>query len=123
MRRTSPSDRCDDIATMVRNFQQSGETTESWDLAKISYLIDAFAEIDDQFDSIRESFELYDTARRALLPMVRELCVEPLLVAVSPSSAPLVAEVVETYQQLSDGHASPSHGVARVLRGGHSGTH
>ena len=88
-----------DIATMIRNFQQSGEIVESWDLGKIAYLIEAFAEIDPQFDPIREAFENYVTARWALLPMVRELCVEPLLVAVSPS-APVVAEVVETYQRL-----------------------
>ena len=101
----------DDIATMVRNFQQSGEITESWDLAKIANLIEAFVETDPQFDSIREAFEHYDTARRALLPMVRELCVEPLIVAVSPS-APLVAEVVKTYQRL-----------VTVLRAHHTALH
>ncbi|MYK75273.1 MAG: hypothetical protein F4017_11925 [Acidimicrobiaceae bacterium] len=100
-----------DIATMIRNFQQSGEIVESWDLAKIAYLIKAFAEIDPQFDPIREAFEHYATARQALLPMVRELCVEPLLVAVSPS-APLVAEVVETYQRL-----------VAVLRAHHTALH
>ena len=101
-----------DIATMIRNFQQSGEITESWDLAKIAYLIEAFAETDPQFDSIREAFERYDAARRALLPMVRELCVEPLLVAVNPPSAPLATEVVETYQHL-----------VTVLRAHHTALH
>ncbi len=100
-----------DIATMVRNFQQSGEIVESWDLAKIASLIKAFAEVNPQFDSIRDAFERYDAARRALLPMVRELCVEPLLVAVSPST-PRVAEVVETYQQL-----------VTVLRAHHTALH
>ena len=101
-----------DIATMIRNFQQSGEIIESWDLAQIAYLIKAFAETDPQFDSIREAFEHYYAARRALLPMVRELCVEPLLVAVNPPSAPLVAEVVETYQRL-----------VTVLRAHHTALH
>ena len=89
-----------DIATMVRNFQQSAEVIEPWDSAKITHLIEAFAEIDPQFDPIREAFEQFDDARRALLPMVRHLCVEPLLVAVSPPSATLVAAVVQTYQHL-----------------------
>lgn len=89
-----------DIAAMVRNFQQSAELIESWDLARIAYLIEAFAETDSHFDPIRQAFEQYGAARRDLLPMVRELCVEPLLVAVSPSSAPLVAAVVDTYQCL-----------------------
>ena len=89
-----------DIATIVRNFQQSAEIIEPWDSAKITHLIEAFAETDPRFDPIREAFEQYDAARRALLPMVRQLCVEPLLVAVSPPSAALVAAVVETYQHL-----------------------
>ena len=89
-----------DIATMVRNFQQSAEIIKPWDSASITYLIGAFAETDPQFDPIREAFEQFDAARRALLPMVRQLCVEPLLVAVSPPSATLVAAVVETYQHL-----------------------
>ena len=101
-----------DVATMIRNFQQSGEIIESWDLSKIANLISALAEADPRFDSIREAFERYDAARRALLPMVRELCVEPLLVAVSPSSAPLAADVVETYQDL-----------VAVLRAHHTALH
>lgn len=89
-----------DIATMVRNFQQSAKVIEPWDSAKLVHLVDAFAEADDQFDSIREAFEEYDAARRALLPHVRELSVEPLLVTVSPRAAALVATVVDTYQRL-----------------------
>ena len=89
-----------DIASMVRNFQQSAEIIESWDSAKITYLIEAFVETDIQFSPIREAFEHFDAARRALLSMVRELCVEPLLVAVSPPSAPLVTAVVESYRHL-----------------------
>ena len=91
-----------DIATLVRNFQPPAEIIESWDSAKITRLIEAFAETDPQFDPIREAFKQFDAARRALLPMVRQLCVEPLLVTVSPPSAPLVAAVVETYQHLVD---------------------
>ena len=89
-----------DIATMVRNFQQSAEVIEPWDSAKIIYLIGAFAETDLQFEPIRKAFEQYDASRSALLPMVRQLCVEPLFVVVSPASAALVAAVVETYQHL-----------------------
>ena len=89
-----------DIATMIRNFQQSAEIIKSWDSEEIVRLIDAFAETDPRFDPIREAFEQFDAARSALLPMVRQLCVEPLLVAVNPPSAKLVAEVVKRYQHL-----------------------
>ena len=89
-----------DLGTMVRNFQQSAEVIEPWESTKIADLINAFAETDSQFEPIREAFEDYDAARCALLPMVRELCVEPLFVAVNPESAALVSEVAQTYQHL-----------------------
>ena len=89
-----------DIAMMVRNFQQSVEVLQPWDSAMIADLIDAFAQANPQFGAIREAFERYDSARRALLPMVRQLCVEPLLVAVSPASSRQVAKVVREYQHL-----------------------
>ncbi len=88
-----------DVATMLRNFQQSGEVIKSWDLSEIGDLIEVIVGIDPQFNPIHEAFQQFVAARLALLPMVRELCVEPLLVAVS-TSAPLVAEVVETYHHL-----------------------
>ena len=54
-----------DIATMVRNFQQSAEDrAKSCGLGGASLLlIDAFAEIDPQFDPIREAFKQFDDAR------------------------------------------------------------
>ena len=89
-----------DIATIIRNFQQSAEIIKSWDSEEIVRLIEAFAEEDPQFAPIREAFGQFDAARSALLPMARQLCVEPLLVAVNPPSAKLVAEVVKRYQHL-----------------------
>ena len=89
-----------DIAAMVRNFQQSAQVIKPWGSAEIAYLIKAFVEIDPRFEPIHQAFEEYDSARRALLPMVPELCVEPLLVAVNPESAPLVSAVVDGYQCL-----------------------
>lgn len=89
-----------DIGTMVRNFQQSAEVIEPWESTKISELINAFADAEPQFKPIREAFERYDAARCAVLPIVRQLCVEPLFSAVNPESTTLVSEVVETYQHL-----------------------
>lgn len=89
-----------DMGTMVRNFQQSAEVIEPWESTKITDLLNAFADADAQFEPIREAFERYDAARRALLPIVRQLCVEPLFSAVNPESATLVSEVVDTYQHL-----------------------
>ena len=90
----------EDIATMVRDFQQSAEVVQPWESARIAELIDAFADTDPEFEPIREAFGQYDAARRALLPWIRQLCVEPLLVTVNPASAKLVSGVVEMYQQL-----------------------
>lgn len=89
-----------DIAMMVRNFQQSAEVTQPWNSTMIADLVEAFTQADPQFGAIRQAFERYDSARRSLLPVVQQLCVEPFLVTVSPDSAPLVAKVVGEYQHL-----------------------
>lgn len=88
-----------DLASMVRNFQQSAEIVEPWESSKIAHLVDAFAETDAQFEPLRASFQAFDAARRSLLPLTRELTVEPLLPAVSPKVAPLVTATVESYQE------------------------
>jgi hypothetical protein len=89
-----------DIVTMVRNFQQSTEVVRSWGSAEIVKLLDAFAARSEQFVPIRDAFTAFDTARRELLPQVRELCIAPLPVASAPTTAPLVSAVVEAYQAL-----------------------
>jgi hypothetical protein len=89
-----------DISTMVRNFQQSAEVSEPWNSEKICHIAGAFAETNSEFESIQRAFVQYNQARCSLLPLLRELLVEPLLVAVSPKSAPLISAVVDAYQHL-----------------------
>lgn len=90
----------DDIVTMVRNFQQSTEVVRSWGTAEIIKLLDAFAAASVQFTPLRDAFAAFDSARVALLPHWREICIAPLPVASAPATNSLVNAVVDTYQAL-----------------------
>ena len=90
----------EEIVNMVRNFQQSTEVVRTWDSMAIRKLVDAFAEASPQFTVVRDAFVAFDSARKAMLPHVRELCIAPLPVTAAPATAPLVSKVVETYQTL-----------------------
>lgn len=90
----------DDIVTMVRNFQQSTEVVRTWGYAEIAKLLHAFAASSPQFTPLNDAFAVFDSARRALLPYLRELCIAPLPVAAAPETSLLVAAVVDAYQEL-----------------------
>lgn len=90
----------DDIASMVRNFQQSAEIVERWNATRVRKLVDAFADEATMFEPIRVAFNEFDAARQLLVPYTRQLCVEPLLVAAAPQSGALVTPVVDAYQSL-----------------------
>jgi hypothetical protein len=91
--------RGEDIVEMVRNLQQSSDI-KTWGAAEIRKLLDAFATDSSAFEPLRIAFNDFDTARQALLPHVRELCIAPLPVAAAPATRPLVSLVVENYQAL-----------------------
>ena len=86
-----------DIATMIRNFNSRRKSSS---LGKRRTSLNSSRLSSRRTLSsvpIREAFEQFDAARCELLPMVRQLCVEPLLVAVNPRSGP------RWLQQLSRG--------------------
>jgi hypothetical protein len=90
----------DDIVAMVRNFQQSAEVIKAWGAPDVRRLTDAFADGSPEFRPIQTAFNEFDEARRAALPLLRQLCVAPLLVAAAPDTAALVTHVVQRYQHL-----------------------
>jgi hypothetical protein len=89
-----------DIATMVRNFQQTAEMEGTWGPADVSKLLDAFAASSPQFQPIRDAFNTFDVARKKLLSGVRELCVAPLPYAVAPNTSGRVTALVDSYRNL-----------------------
>ena len=89
-----------DIATMVRGFQQSAEVVRHFELVRIKEFLDAFAAGSPAASGIRDAFLAFDTARNALLTHVGELCVAPLLVATAPATRSLVTPVVDSYRRV-----------------------
>ena len=90
----------DDIASMIRNFQQSAEVMRHWDRDRIDEFLSAFADQRDAGVLVRDAFNAFDEARNALLPHVGELCVAPLLVTTAPTIRDLVPPVIDTYRAL-----------------------
>ena len=90
----------DDIASMIRNFQQSAEVVKYWDRDRIDEFLSAFVEQSETAVQIRDAFDAFDIARNALLPHLGELCVAPLLVTTAPKTRELVAPVINAYRTL-----------------------
>lgn len=88
----------DDIASMVRGFQQSAEVVRHFDRARIDEFLGAFAAAIPAAGAVKEAFERFDEARNALLPHLGELCVAPLLVATAPATSVLVNPVIDAYR-------------------------
>jgi len=88
----------DDVASMVRGFQQSAEVVRHFDRARIDEFLDAFAAAIPGAGAVKEAFERFDEARNALLPHLGELCVAPLLVATAPATSALVNPVIDAYR-------------------------
>lgn len=90
----------DDIAEIVRNFQQTAEVVKEWTSDDIRRLLAAFASSSPEFEPLLTAFAAFDKARSNLLPQVRELTIAPLPVAASAATGPLVTAVVSSYQEL-----------------------
>jgi hypothetical protein len=90
----------DDVPSMVRNFQQSKEVLEPWESVRLRKLVDAFADEASEFEPIRTAFDKFESAREALVPFTRQLCIGPLLVAAAPKTSALVVPVVDAYEEL-----------------------
>lgn len=90
----------DDIVSMVRNFQQSAEVVQAWEGARVCKFLDAFATESSDYEPIREAFNGFDNARKALLPHLSELCIAPLLVAAAPATRELIQPVIDGYRHL-----------------------
>jgi hypothetical protein len=90
----------DDIAAMIRNFQQSAEVVRHWDRVGLDEFLNAFSATSNAAVEIRDAFDDFDAARNALLPHLGELSVAPLLVATAPGTRDLIPPLIGSYRTL-----------------------
>ena len=90
----------EDIAGVMRTFQQSAEILSYWERDRIDEFLGAFAGDSAEAETVKTSFDAFDAARNALLPHLGELCVAPLLVATAPTTRELVSQVINGYREL-----------------------
>jgi DNA helicase HerA-like ATPase len=101
----------DDVAAMVRGFQQSAEVVRHFERARIDEFMDGFAASSPTATGLRDAFSAFDTARNALLPHLGELCVAPLLVATAPATQSLVRPVIDSYRKVVTAAAAAYSGL------------
>ncbi|MDA8359274.1 MAG: ATP-binding protein [Actinomycetota bacterium] len=92
--------RGDNIASMIRNFQQTVEVLRNWDRDRVDEFLTAFAEHSEAGVQVRDAFDAFDAARNDLLPHVGELCVAPLLVTTAAATRSLVPPIIDAYRSL-----------------------
>ncbi len=92
--------RGDNIASMIRNFQQTVEVLRYWDRDRVDEFLTAFAEHSEAGVQVRHAFDAFDAARNALLPHVGELCVAPLLMTTAAATRSLVPPIIDAYRSL-----------------------
>ena len=97
------------IEEFLRRFQPDRHVIAHWTREAIKEFLDLLAE-DDAGLELASRFEAYDLAREQILPYLRSLCVEPLLVAAEPSARIQLLEFVDAYEQLNR-TAMESHGA------------
>lgn len=91
----------DDIDDLLRRFNAQEHVTAAWERNDIRDILDGIAGATEGGSVIAERFESYDAARTAILPHLRVLIAEPLVIAAEAEARKKLSEAVESYVQLT----------------------
>ena len=93
----------DDIDDLLRRFNVQEHVIVRWTRDDIRKVLDEIAEAVEGGRLIAEQFKTYDTARTAILPYLRALTVEPLVIAAHTEVRKKLLAAVDAYKVLTDG--------------------
>lgn len=93
----------DDIDDMLRRFNVQEHVIARWRRDDIGRVLDHIAEASEGGGVIATRFDAYDKARTRILPYLRALTSEPLVVAVDPEARKALLAAVAAYENLSNG--------------------
>lgn len=93
----------DDIDDLLRRFNVQEHVIAKWQRDDIRKVLDHIAEASDGGAVIATRFDAYDTARTEILPYLRALTTEPLVVAAQPDARKKLLAAVAAYEHLTDG--------------------
>ena len=93
----------DDIDDLLRRFNAQEHVLSNWTRKDIYRVLDHIAEAVEGGREIAKRFAAYDAARTAILPYLRALSAEPLVVAADAESRKKLTEAVRAYENLTNG--------------------
>ena len=92
----------DGINDLLRRFNVQEHVIGRWTRDDITKVLDEIAGASDGGRLIAEQFAIYDAARTAILPYVRALIVEPLVIAAHSEARTKLLAAVDAYKVLTD---------------------
>ena len=93
----------DNIDDLLRRFNVQEHVVDKWMRGEICQILKDIAEAVEGGDEIAERFVTYDKARNAILPYMRTLTAEPLVVAADTKARSELLAVVSAYEHLMRG--------------------
>jgi hypothetical protein len=93
----------DDIDDLLRRFNVQEHVIARWEHDDIRKVLDHIAEASESGGVIATRFDAYDKARTALLPYMRALTTEPLVVAADADTRKVLLSAVGAYEELTRG--------------------
>ena len=93
----------DDVGDMLRRFNAQEHVLANWTRDEVYGVLEHIAEAAEGGRKIANDFAAYDTARTAILPYLRALSAEPLVVAADTESRTKLTEAVRAYENLTNG--------------------
>ena len=91
----------DDIDDLLRRFNVQEHVVDRWKRDNIRDVLEHIAEVVEVGRVIAEQFDAYDTARTAILPYLRVLTAEPLVVAADAEAREKLLAAVRAYERLT----------------------
>ena len=105
----------DDIDDLLRRFNVQEHVIGTWTRNDITKVLDEIADATDGGRFIAEHFAIYDAARTAILPYLRALIAEPLVIAAHSEVGTKLLAAVDAYEVLTDSIREHYDGVFDVV--------
>lgn len=91
----------DDIDDLLRRFNAEEHVRARWTRDQINHVLEHIAEAVEGGRAIAEQFAIYDEARTSILPYLRTLIVEPLIIAADAEARKRLLTTLKAYRNLT----------------------
>jgi hypothetical protein len=93
----------DEINAILRRFNAQEDIVKRWERDEIRTVLEHLAEGSDAGGELIDLFRTYDEARTAVLPYMRALAAEPLVVAANKKARKTMLASIQAYEALTNG--------------------